>query len=793
MSDYYTSHVEGLLVFYTAKGSMIKLNNGGYEDIVIAINPSVSENISIINNIQNMTNEASAFLFNATKQRLFIRSVKIIIPLTWTRNNNYKKLQTETYDKADVIIANPFLKYGDEPYTLQYRDCGEPGRYIHFTPNFMLDDGLNRVYGPRGRVFVHEWAHLRWGVFDEYNNDKPYYITKNGTIEATRCSLDITGTNRIQRCTGGSCVTDSCNIDISTNVYENGCTFIPYRNQIAEQSIMYSQSIDSITDFCDANNHNFEAPTLQNQKCNLQSTWDVIMKSTDIESTTPRDNTNIPVPSYSLLQYKDRVVTLVIDVSTSMTGHERLGRLYQAADVFLIQIIEKDSYVGIVKFSNSASTISSPVKITNEDSRKNLKSLLPKTEEEIQGTNICIGLQAGIVENSLIDGSAYGTEIILLTDGEDNNDTSFCYSDIKASGAIIHVISVGPVEAEAVKGIAGMTGGILYLATDKLDANDLIDTFSGLFAHDGEISKQAIQLESTSLYTKATNCLNGTVFIDSSVGNDTFFLVTWQQSVPTINLEDPSGQIYNSAHFISDTTSRSTRLSIPGTAETGPWHYSLCNAHTFHQVIGLSVTSRAADEKVPPIRVNVHVNKDVNQYPSPMVVYAIVNQGHLSVKGATVTATVEPVTGISVTLQLLDNGAGADVVKNDGIYSRYFMNFTINGRYSLKVRVESKEDKTLLGLRRSRALYIPGYVEDDDIFMNPPRPVVNGDDFELNLEPFSRTASGGSFIVYDVPFNPPPDIYKPAKITDLEAKTEGNNIVLSWTATGDDLDKGNGM
>lgn len=35
-------------------------------------------------------------------------------------------------------------------------------------------------------MFVHEWAHLRWGVFDEYNNEKPFYINGKNKIKATR-------------------------------------------------------------------------------------------------------------------------------------------------------------------------------------------------------------------------------------------------------------------------------------------------------------------------------------------------------------------------------------------------------------------------------------------------------------------------------------------------------------------------------------------------------------------------------------------------------------------------------
>lgn len=38
-----------------------------------------------------------------------------------------------------------------------------------------------------GRVFVHEWAHFRWGVFNEYNDDVPFYVSRNSaSVEAVR-------------------------------------------------------------------------------------------------------------------------------------------------------------------------------------------------------------------------------------------------------------------------------------------------------------------------------------------------------------------------------------------------------------------------------------------------------------------------------------------------------------------------------------------------------------------------------------------------------------------------------
>ncbi|XP_056379196.1 calcium-activated chloride channel regulator 1-like [Hyla sarda] len=776
-------------IFANSESSIVKLNNGGYEDIVIAINPNVKEDLQIIENIKDMVKEATSFLFDATGKRLFIRNAKILIPVSWSAKN-YSRPKTETYDKADIIISDPTMKYADDPYTQQYGGCGDPGQYIHLTPNFMTDDTLISVYGPRGRVFVHEWAHLRWGVFDEYSLDNPFYIGGNLKVEATRCSADIYGEYKIQKCEGTSCRVTTCNYDPITGLYEKGCVYIPDQRQFAKESLMYMQALPEVTKFCDESNHNPEAPNMQNRMCNSRSIWDVIMTSNDTKDTPPNPGLTIPVPTFTVLQFSERVVTLVLDTSGSMSNFNRIQRLYQAAEVFLIQIIETGSFAGMVTFSNSAIIKSNLIQIKSDVERQQLKGLLPTVGNG--GTNICSGLLAGIQVNNRRSGSSNGTEVVLLSDGEDNYDTRLCFPQIIESGVIVHVIFLGSAEEPRLKEIVQTTGGTVYLATDNtnLNAQGLIDAFSAISASDGDITKQSIQLESTASSLLPSKCLDGAVYIDRTVGNDTFFLVTWQTGVPNINLESPSGITYTAANFVSDNTAKSSRLALPGTAEIGPWNYSLCNSRNSAEVLGLVVNSKASDVKVSPIVVNAHMNQDVNQYPNPMVIYASVSQGLMPVTGAKVTAIIEPVTGPIVTLELMDNGAGPDIIKNDGVYSKYFIQFSANGRYSLKVRVENNiKGKSRLALPKNRALYVPGFIVNGTIVMNPPRPEISDDD--LNVGEFSRTASGGSFLVSNVPSGPQPDIYKPDKINDLEATIVDDTIVLSWTATGDDLDQGN--
>lgn len=52
------------------------------------------------------------------------------------------------------------------------------------------------------------------------------------------------------------------------------------------------------------------------------------------------------------------------------------------------------------------------------------------------------------------------------------------------------------------------------------------------------------------------------------------------------------------------------------------------------------------------------MNKNTGIFPNAMVVYAKIHQGAFPILRATVTAVIESVDGKTVTLELLDNGAG---------------------------------------------------------------------------------------------------------------------------------------
>ncbi|XP_009984004.1 PREDICTED: epithelial chloride channel protein-like [Tauraco erythrolophus] len=773
-------------LLHVAKGSMVWLNKNGYEDLVVAIHPQVPEDANIILNMMNMIKNASHYLFETTKHRFFFKSVKIIIPKTWKKTTNYSRLKTESYDKADIIIADPYMKHADVPYTLQYGGCKEKGRYIHFTPNFLLNDNLTNVYGEKGRVFVHEWAHFRWGVFDEYSSDVPFYVSRNSeeaSVKATSCPAGVTGIPVFQDCSGDKCELRSCRYD--GQLYEKGCIFIPDIQQNISCSVMHLQYIPSVIEFCDTSTHNSEAPNMQNRICNHKSTWEVITESDDFCNSAVV-NASVP-PSettFTLMQTQDRAVALVLDVSGSMSMHNRIRHLRSAAEEFLLHTIEIGSWVGIVTFASDASEKAPLQQITSNTARQKLVQCLPTIPSG--QTNICAGIRKGLKLIADKMNTTYGSEIVLLTDGEDSGIAA-CLDLVKQSGAKIHTVALGPLAAKELEEFSEQTGGLKLYAVDGPIPSKLTETLSAITSGHGDISEQSIQLESKELVVQHSGWMNTTVPVDKTVGNDTFFSIAWSLSQPFFFLKDPKGKEYGSSDFtIHDSNPNTARLSISGTAEVGDWQFCIKNIHTETQAISVMATSRPAYSDVPPVSIVAHMNR-ANRAFNPVVIYAEVSQGFLPVLGATVIATIEKDGAAAVTLELLDNGAGADTMKNDGIYSRYFTSLQGTGRYRLKVQAQGRNTTTRLSLQQNRALYIPGYRENGKIYMNAPGPKFADKEIQVKLGCFSRISTS-SLIVNTEEDSAP--AYPPCKVTDLHAHIQNKTIVLSWTAPGGDFDNG---
>ncbi|XP_016328927.1 epithelial chloride channel protein-like [Sinocyclocheilus anshuiensis] len=763
-----------MLLLSTSTG--IKLDGNGYVDVIIAIGSKVPQDDRLIDKIKDMVTEGSVYLYEALDKKVYFKEATILVPSHWSCKN-VTKARTESFDKAKIRIDNANSTYGDQPYTKQYGECGTMAEYIHFTPEYLLNDTVIQLYGLRGRVFVHEWAHLRWGVYDEYSEEMPFYYS-NGRIEATRCSKNIEG--QFYEVTAERSL-QACRNDPQTSLPTDKCKFFPNINKKTNSSLMFLPSLDSVSKFCRKNEHNYEAPNLQNKKCG-KATWTVIFEdSVDkdaLRSLKPLQSPP-PPPSFKVVQRTQRVVCLILDVSGSMAG-ARILQQRQAATHFLRYIIEDQARVGIVTFSTDASTLRSLTIIDSNNARETLVQLLPKVAAG--STNMCLGLSRGLQVLQEDNGDVLGDEIIFLTDGQATDNIAGCAPSAIQSGAIISTIAFSKSAAQALTEMANKTGGIFLIAKADMISNQLMDAFASLTLSTGDYTNEPVQLESVGKRT--SDWFNGTVSVDQTVGNKTSFVIIYEIRFPSVYIQSPSGSIYTQTSMSHDGSLKTVTLNIPGTAEPGDWKYSIQT--TSNQAFTITVTSQASRDDVPPIIVKTHMNQQFNDGSKPMIVFAEVSQNYRPVINAEVWATLESETGSVHTLQLLDNGAGADTFQDDGIYSRYFTKI-VNGRSSLKVRMKNQGGQTRFAVqKKSGAPYVPGYVVNGVVQLNPLKPPVSEEPLEVGS--FTRTATGESFVVKLSSTTPP--TFPPNRITDLSAELQEDTVFLSWTAPGEDLDQG---
>ncbi|KAH9508193.1 Calcium-activated chloride channel regulator 4 [Bulinus truncatus] len=292
--------------------------------------------------------------------------------------------------------ANP--AYGHAPYVKQFAECGSPGLYIHLTPDYLLDDAVVQKWGKPEKTIVHEWAHLRWGVFDEYPVDAQddAFYRYAGLWQPTRCSIDVEGSILNEY------TSRACEFDFTSGKPEKNCRFFPrMASNKAAASLMFMQYLDSIEEFCDDTittpkhlRHNFLAPNRQNRLCHYRSAWEVMRKHKDFSKATKAlpDYTDTR-PRFRYVQGHPRKRVLVLDTSGSMTGPS-LSVLKQAASNYILSCIETGSKLGIVQFNTNASTLSQLTEIRSEKDRFALIDSLPM--QAVGKTSIGAGLKKGV-------------------------------------------------------------------------------------------------------------------------------------------------------------------------------------------------------------------------------------------------------------------------------------------------------------------------------------------------------------------------------------------------------------
>ncbi|KAL1441163.1 hypothetical protein MTO96_008897 [Rhipicephalus appendiculatus] len=783
-------------------GLRIDKKTGAYEDIVVAIDKSVEPDERIIDNIKALFRSASAFLHRATRGLVHFGSVTIAVPDTWPVRPQARNTTANMFPVADVRVAAPNPQYGDTPYTLQPRGCGERGEYVHLTPRFLSDmnSSMTEAYGSPAYMMVHEWAHFRYGVFDEYGDPESYrypsLYCEFGMVRASTCSQRHKF--KVYTDSGEPCrIYKGCRISSKCK-----STFLRNDKDPVTSSIMFMPYINGVTEFCDKDGdkkHNAHAPNKHNHLCGRRSVWEVISANDDFDGIASADPSRNVDVKFTEVQKREGVLGRVIfalDISGSMSDYDRIGHLKEAASHYIRDVVPVGLETGLVVFHSTAYEKAALTSI-NQSTRDELVEQVQQLRAD-GGTCIGCALQLSLKMFQANGQSAAGSVIILMTDGEENNSPYIndVLDDLIGAQVVVNTIAFGTNAAKRLEELALRTGGKAFALRDG-ESSATIALESAFL--DSTTAMMDVDKKPVVIFEQAAKIVDRREFpilVDADLGNSTIVAVQSRKaSVLDAELRYPDGKTCQDC--LESVVSQKTPS---GEAAD----------------VYVRATSLAGNRGTEPVQVRAFLKKTEVNRATEAVIYAEVTKGAQVVLHAKVTATViRPKMPYEVDVELFDDGLGADVTANDGIYSGYFTQFDGVGRYSVSARVVSGKDSVVVrGRKASGGLPAPRLPEDPaaaaatalgneaegipfDQFVYVDQDIEEAEPQIVSSEKapeFVRHAEGGSFrVAKDIETSKIP----PGSIQDLSADDSfvdevGEHVVmLSWTCPGAHLNFGN--
>ncbi|XP_077547783.1 calcium-activated chloride channel regulator 1-like [Haemaphysalis longicornis] len=487
----------------TAATLQIDTTDGGYKDLLVSIGKDVPHDDSIVDNIKALFRSSSEFLHRATNGRVYFKHVTIEVPDTWPKRDSARPLSSSSFELSDVRVEGPTKARGDTPFTEQPRPCGQPGEFIQLTPGF-----LARVQNTTARktllpeyMFVHEWAHYRYGVFDECGSlgDVNYPLTycDKCKVKLNACSERIVFEHRSK--TG-----DKCHIDEQCRLGKD-CVAIfgqPDKNPV-ESSIMFMPYITNVSQFCDVNQgsrqHNPLAPNKQNALCKGKSTWEVISENADFKKLPSPDASKLLQVTFEEVQQKDDLaqrVVLVLDLSASMAHYDRLVYLKEATTRYLGSIEDSSRRLAIVTFHHNA-TVAHPLTPVNVTTRRGFLDVIDNFVAD-GFTCIGCGLEKALGLLNTSTETPEGAIIVVMSDGEENmkpNITTM-FPKVLEGKATISTVALGPKADPKLEDLAIATRGKAFSFQDEQGnlAIDLQEAFIAATTPQADVGAWTVHL-----------------------------------------------------------------------------------------------------------------------------------------------------------------------------------------------------------------------------------------------------------------------------------------------------------
>ena len=724
-----------------------------------------------------------------------------MVPAHWDQQACRSSFMTAAgdtrYGQHDMEVRPGLLHGSSRPFTSQSRGCGAPGDITAIPLQFVLD---YKAEGYHHKLLAHEFVKLRFGIFDEvgYPGDEVYphyYIDQNRVLPTGMSEDNITGSWVSLDGDNKTCMTDidTCYFQIEARSHQPQC------------SLGTNPQLGSVTKYCEG--IKLGAPTKHNALCHGQSVQEVIRNSPDFTEMREMRRTagsQLLPPHIVTVQEKYPRYILVIETSSSMADNDDWRWVNKALQKLLRYDLPDSAMVGLVTFSDISKV---EVEVTRlGDHRSELADILPD-KYRLGGGQTC--MVCGVTKAlETLGRDKQGGHVVLISRAATLTERDsrkmkefFSYYQAKLSTLIISSNTVASSPASYDE-LARHTGGDSFVITEQQQIARYRE-ISRALSEVTEVSQVLLheQLVSHSVSSEVTE---GDFLVDKETAatNLTFAVFVLDEenhamrSVSFTNLE--TGQQYGPYTAVSslhDNINMKTfnygLVSGQPPFSLGSWRYHL-HWVTRDVEAAVTVTAGVADRaRAFNIRVwSSAGDSPVVTHHHPLSLHASVSLGGDPVLRARVTATVtllahnktQPV--VVASFELLDNGSGdADVVRDDGVYSRYLVHYpqASPGRYSVSVTV-TNDDKTAVVARPSDYL---------------PRTQCCGSRTNVDLSSATklgkfRRSSGrtANINLAEVPNTGGSDLTPPGSILDLRVRRENSRLSLNFTAPGDDYDHG---
>lgn len=500
------------------------------------------------------------------------------------------------FQASDVFISDQHSIYGQTPFTQQSRGCGQRGDYISIPFQFLTNwNNTWEAFGDPSKIFVNEWAKLRYGIFDQhgYPNDPVYpnhFVLDNNQLTPTGTS-NIPLVGSWKNVNGSNCNPALQQNNQAERLYdtpENFCHFVPSsdRNDRVTCSLGYVPFLNNVDKYCTKEedwvlNKNAFAPTKHNGLCSGKSAMEVILNHNDfnrhrrsslssarpVVSTSINSRALIPprVVSVRVVRRPYPKYVLVMESSSSMNKFGLWKWISKAAQKFIRYDLPSSSQIAIVTFSNVSVVRHSLAELGEE--RNGIADSIPDKYKVQRSSNkrcIFCGIKMAMDNVLLKDGDvAAGAHIVLITRGtneplplQEQNAILKYAKDNKVRFSSILLPEDSPSNSFYDK-LSKVSNGRSVVVQSTSNGNDvgadtyfsMIEAFQNLRRIDTrfpfEIPVTVYSKEST---REEGLISRGTFTIDSTLGRDTLFGIVVDDVedhfIKSVTFNDSAGVVY---------------------------------------------------------------------------------------------------------------------------------------------------------------------------------------------------------------------------------------------------------